>query len=258
MAGADFLFEMFDMIVFFLTWFWWAILLVWIGACKLMWKSWMIETWIFEKRGNNLIAVNDRAGKFKDPYTSLINYRLQKSKDAIPVPEYDHLLAKVTNHNTILERIVNFIRGNAGVLVLFRYGTKQYKPIKVKTKEGMKTEFISIKDKTGNFKYINTYRIMDPRDKLEPLDFEVVDWDNMNFMVQEQRASIERRKKRSEFWKQIAIPAIMIGAAVIFCIIMIKFAFDFAMNVKSTQVPQSTQKAEVPNIPVINQVMPGQ
>ena len=94
------------------------------------------------------------------------------------------------------------------------------------------------------------------------LDFEVVDWDNMNFITAEQRITMERRRKRSDFWKQIAIPAIIIGATVIFCIVMMKFGMDYSEslknpgNVQNTPVNSENHIAQPPDIPLISDVLP--
>jgi hypothetical protein len=241
---------------FILIWFWWAIILLYVGYCKVKWKNWPIEAVVIEKRGNNLIKSNDRAGRYKDPYTGMIKYRLLKAGDSILVPNYDHVLHNVANHTNFFERFVNLVRGNSGTIFLFRYGSKQYKPLKVGS--GGKIEYEEIKDKGGNPIIINRYIFTDPRRQLQALDFEVVDWDNMNQMVQEWQATHERRKKKSDFWKQIVIPAMILGVTAIVCIVMIKFGYDYAINMKSSPVQNTAQpKAEAPNIPVISDVIPG-
>jgi len=75
----------------------------------------------------------------------------------------------------------------------------------------------------------------------------------MNQMVQEWKATQERRKTRSEFWKAIVIPAIMIGAAVIISIVMIKLSADWNPPATNTPVNKPTEK---PNVPIISDVIP--
>ena len=256
MAAIDTLFSVIDIIIFILKWFWWAILAAWLFIMKILMRKWSVECVIIEKRGNNLIKTNDRAGKYVDPYTAITGYRLQKSKDTIPVVGYDWVLHNVYQPNSILERLVAFLRGNAGTLFLFRYGSKQYKPIKVKLNNQVKISYEPIKNDKGEEVYIQVYQPFDPRDKMGALDFEVVDWDNMNFMVQEQRASIIRRQKSSEWIKSIAVPLAIIGATVIFSIIMIKFAYDFSANLKSASTQQTQQPATPAKVPIIGDLMP--
>lgn len=255
MSGMEIVAEILSIGKFILVWFWWAIILLWLGYCKLRWKNWPIDVVIIEKRGNNLIKTNDRAGRYVDPYTKMIKYRLLKAGDSILVPNYDHVLHNVSNHTNLFERIINLIRGNVGTIFLFRYGSKQYKPLKISSNG--KKELEEIKDKDGNPIYINRYVFVDPRNQLQALDFQVVDWDNMNQMVQEWRSTNERRKKKTDFWKQIAIPAIIIGATAIVCIVMIKFGYDYAIEMKNTAVPQVKAPTDKPNIPIIGDIIPG-
>lgn len=255
-SGLESVMDIFQTIKFILVWFWWAILLVWVGFLKFKWKNWPIEAVIIEKRGENLIKTNDRCGRYKDPYTGMTGYKLMKSKDSVPVVDFNIVLHNNAIHTNMLERFVNLIRGNSGTIFLFRYGSKQYKPIRIN--QTGKVHLEEVKDKDGNPVMINMYKPLDPRNVLGVLDFEVVDWDNMNQMVQEWKATIERRQKSKEFWKQIVIPAIIIGATVIFSIVMIKFGYDFAMNLKGSSAPAPADKpAEKPNIPIINDVIPG-
>lgn len=239
---------------------WPFIILIWIFMLKLMWKKWPVEAIIIEKRGKNLIKTNDRAGRYYDNYTGINGYRLQKAKDTIPILNYDWVLVNDFKANTFFDKFVALLRGNIGTIFLFRYGSKQYKPIKIIDKASGKSKIINqeIKDKDGNPVYIKIYQQLDPRDKLSILDFEVVDWDNMNFMVQEQRAVIERTKKKSEWIKAIAIPLVMIAVAAVVSIVMIKFSYDYSIATHGTSPSQSQQTAQPPNIPIISDVIPGQ
>lgn len=256
MAGVDVLVEIFSIIKFILVWFWWLILLAVMFFMKTKWSKYPVDVVIIEKRGNNLIKTNDRAGKFQDPYTQIVGYKLQKSGDTIPILSYDWVLHNTTIYNTFLEKIVGFLRGNIGTIFLFRYGSKQYKPINISFNGNNKISYQPVKDVNGEDVVINIYHPFDPRDKLGLLDFEVVDWDNMNFMVQEQRASIERRTKRGDWIKTVAVPLAIIGATIVMCIIMIKYGYDFGVNLKGSAPPPQTTPS--PNIPIISDIVPGQ
>ena len=239
---------------------WPIILLFFLFLAKMLWKTWPVDVVIIEKRGSNLIKTNDRAGKFTDPYTGITGYKLQKSKDTIPVVNYDWVLHNVAKHTVLLERLINLIRGNTGTLFLFRYGSKQYKPIVVK--ENLKKQIVyqEIKDKKGNPVHVKIYQQFDPRNKLGALEFEVVDWDNMNFMVQEQRASMVRRVKRGEYMKQVLIPLGIVVMSALVCIIMFKFSYDWAVGMRisgGASTPSPTPDATTPDIPIISDLIPG-
>lgn len=257
MAVVDTFFQIFDIGKLILLYGWPFILLVFIIILKFKWKNWPIDAVIIEKRGDNLIKTNDRVGKYKDPYTHLIGYKLQKANDTLPVLNYDWLLVNVVVYNTIFDRLVHLIRGSVGTVFLFKYGTKQYKPVQVKVNGGVKWTWKEFRDEKNQPILMKIYEQFDPRNHFGALDFEVIDWDNMNFMVQEQRASIERRKKKSDFLKSILIPLGMAIVVGLVCIIMIKFSYDYAVAMKSSTAPQPEQPAERPNIPIINNVIPG-
>ncbi len=258
-SGVDVIFSVIDGIGFVVQWFWWVFVFAALLVMKIKWRNWQVEAIIIEKRGSNLIKTNDRAGKYHDPYTSVTGYRLQKSKDTIPVIDYDWVLHNNFKPTNILEWITNKLRGNIGTIFLYRYGTKQYKPINIKEKGKNKMVLRAIKDKEGNSVYVNVYKQLDPRDKLAPLDFEVVDWDNMNFMVQEQRASILRRQKSGEFIKALVVPLVFIGAAVIVSIVMIKLASDYALSIRGSPTPSTPpEQNPSPDIPFLGDLIPGQ
>ena len=256
MTVANTLYQLYSGFYFFMFWFWWLIILGWILLLKFLHKNWKVEAIIIEKRGDNLIKSNDRATRYTDVYTGVTGYRLQKAKDTIPIVNYDWVLHNVAVPTTLFDRIINFVRGNVGTIFLFRYGSRQYKPIKIKQGDQIKTIYKEIKDKKGNPVYVRIYKPFDPRDVLGVLDFEVIDWDNMNFMVQEQRASIERRKKKGDFWKGIVIPLMILAITALVCIVMIKFSFDYAASIRGSAKPANAP-AEAPNIPVISNIVPG-
>jgi len=258
MAAVDTIFAFIDTFLAIIFYGWPFILTILIVIMKLKWRAWPVEAIIIEKRGSNLIKTNDRAGRYVDPYTGDTGYKLQKTGDTVPVLNYDWVLHNISAPTTIFDRIVNLLRGNIGTIFLFKYGSRQYKPVSIKENGKSKIVYQEVKDDKGNSIWINVYQPFDPRDKMGALDFEVVDWDNMNFMVNEQRASIMRRQKKSEFLMKYVIPLAIIGASVIVCIIMMKFSYDASVNMPSPSAATVVQgPATVPNIPIISSVMPG-
>lgn len=225
---------------------------------KIRWRNWPLEAIIIERRGYNLVKTNDRIGKFTDPYTGLTGYMLQKAKETIPIVNFEWILHNVNKNTTLFDWIIDKLRGNSGTIFLFKYGTRQYKPIWIKTAAGRQMILKEIKDKNGSPILIYVYEQFDPRKHLGALDFEVIDWDNMNFMVQEQRASFERRQKKKEFWKQVALPLIALAVVTLLCIIMIKFSYDYAMAMKggSPTPAEPKQPTSGSNIPVISDMLP--
>jgi len=253
MAAVDLLFNWIQTFYLIIFWGWPFILLMIIIFFKIRWKSWPVEVIIIEKRGNNLIKTNDRAGKYIDPYSNLTGYRLQKSKENIPIVNYEWVMHNVCKYTTFLDRIVHLLRGDIGTLFLFKYGAKQYKPIWITQNSERKKILREIKDANGNPILIQVYEQFDPRRHLGALDFQVIDWDNMNFLTQEQRASFERRQKKKDFMKQVLIPIAGFVVSALVCIIMIKFSYDYAMSMKGS-IPPSP--ATTPNIPIVSDIIP--
>jgi len=161
----------------------------------------------------------------------------------------------------MFERFINLLRATSGTIFLFKYGSKQYKPIRIGEGVNAKIELVENKDNHGNQLFHYTYIPLDPRDKLRNIDFEVVDWDNMNFMTQEIRASIDRRKRQKDWMYTLGIPAIMIAGAALVALIMIKFGYDYGTDLAhSSQPAQNTQatQEDVSNaVPVIGSLIPG-
>lgn len=255
----ELIFQYIDYTLVFLKWSWPFVILIWMFVMKKVWSRFPIEAIIIEKRGENLIKTNERVGRYVDP-AGIIGYKLHKCGDTIPIANYDWVMHNVHIPGNLLERLVSILRGNIGTIFLFKYGSKQYKPIMVKIKEGTKKVFKEVLDANGEPIWINIYQPIDPRDKLGALDFEVIDWDNMNFMVQEQRATILRRQKSSEFWKSVLIPLGIIGLVAIVCIIAMKFSFDWATEMRgmgNTQANQAQEDntAQPTNIPIIGDMI---
>ena len=248
------IFSYLNTIGIFLLYSWPFFILVWLLILKAIWRNWPIDTVIIEKRGNNLIKTNDRAGKYFDAYSGITGYRLQKAKDTLPVINYDWVLHNVAINTTLFDRFINLIRGNVGTLFLFKYGAKQYKPVLIKQNGQKKFIYKLIKNTNNEPVLLRIYEQFDPRKHLGALDFEIIDWDNMNFMVQEQRASFERRQKKNEWLKQVLIPLVALAVAAIVCIIMIKFSYDYAIAMKGGTQNIDT-KAKSPDIPVVSDII---
>lgn len=259
MAGVDTAFQVIDTIWIVIKYGWWLAILLWIAVVKMRNKAYPIEAVIIEKRGNNHVKTNDRVGKYVDKYTGLIGYKFMKTKDTIPVVDFEWILHNNHQDLGVTDKIYNKLWGNAGTAFFYKYGSKQYKPVQVGEDSNSKIEWKEVTDDKGNPIKISIIQPIDPRDKLAGLNFEVVDWDNMNFMTQEQRASIERRKKSTEFWKQILLPAMIIGGAVVVVVIMMKFGYDFALEMKNSNLaptPETPTDTTNPNIPVISDLVP--
>lgn len=229
-----------------------TILVIW----KIKWKNYPVDVIILEKRGSNLIKTNDRAGKYKDNFAGIQGYRLMKCKDTMPIINFEWVLVNADKPTNFLEKLIKILRPTIGTMFFFRYGTKQYKPIKVMENEKEKVTYQEIRGKDGEPVMVYGYRQLDPRDKMALLDFEVMDWDNMNFMVQEQRASVERRKNKDNWIYTIGLPLGILAVTALICIVALKFSFDKSFAQSCT--PTTNSKAEVPNIPLINNVMPGE
>lgn len=213
---------------------WWIFILIGLYVMKKRWSRFPIEAVIVEKKGENLIKTNDRLGKRQDKLSEMTFSELQKAKDTIPILNYDSILHCAFKPTNIFERMINWLRPTIGTVFLYRYGTKQYKPIDISLNKDGKMKLKEIKDKKGEPLFQYEYEQFDPRWVLKVLDFEVVDWDNMNFMVQEQRATVLRRQKKREFWTKTLIPLVIIGACVVIGIFILKFSADAGANLKGS------------------------
>ena len=216
-----------DSLYSFIFYTWPFLLLAVLFILKRKWKAYPIDAVIIEKRGENLIKTNDRIGRSFDKLTNMTSYKLAKAKDTIPVLNYEWVLHNKAVNTNFLEKIINLLRGNEGTIFLFRYGSKQYKPINItENSKGIKQKLVPMKDEKGNDIFRYQYAQHDPRWVLGTLNFDVIDWDNMNFMVQEQRASMERRKRKSDRMLQYLIPITIIAASVVVSIFILKFSLD--------------------------------
>jgi len=233
--------NLWDSLYMFLFYTWPFLLLAILFILKKKWKAFPIDAVIIEKRGENLIKTNDRIGRTFDKLTNMTAYRFSKSRDTIPVLNYEWVLHNKAQNTNFLEKVINFIRGNEGTVFLFRYGSKQYKPINVTEVDGgKKPKLVPIKDNKGKTVFSYQYSQYDPRWVLGSLNFDVIDWDNMNFMVQEQRASMERRKRKTDRMLQYLIPITIIAASVVVSIFILKFSLDAGQSIQGKATSTNT------------------
>lgn len=243
---------------------WWLVPIISIFFYKSRLKKYPIEVTIYEKRGNDLIYTNDLAGRFSTP---LNEYRLKLSKDSIPIPEYDWVLQCMRKPNTLFEKFTNMLSGKIGHITLFKYGSKQYKPIRVKMSDGsFKQVFKPIRDKNGNEVFIKVYEVIDPRKSLSKLDFEVIDWDDANHLTQELRAIALRRSPVLKFlekyggWIAIMAGALMLIIGGYYYKEMIIDAGSKAATLQcklpTNEATTPNQPATTSNIPIIGGLLP--
>ncbi len=233
MSAAAYVLHIFDIVGTVLLWTWWIFLIGGLWIMKKKYEAHPVDAIIIEKRGENLIKTNDRAGRKLNKDTQVSFYHLKKSKDTIPVYNFEWMLHNSDKAMSIFEKIVNFLRPTIGTIFLFKYGSKQYKPINIKSNPEAALSLKEIKNKDGTSLFKYDYAQFDPRWVLGVLDFEVVDWDNMNFMVQEQRASMMRRAGGMDWLKTLAVPAMLIAGTVIVSLFILKFSAETGAQLKA-------------------------
>lgn len=250
-----------DLITQILNYVLWIIPLILVGALLIIVmrnKRFPLQMIILERRGENLVVTNDWGGRYKDKYSGLNGYTLLKAKDKVPVVNYDWIIHTNIQTRSFIGAMANKLMPLQGTVFLYRYGSKQYKPLKVSENKDAKKQYKEIVGNDGKPILIEMYQQFDPRGYLHGVNFEVMDWDDFNFMVQEFKASYERRKTQKQFWKEIVIPAMIIGGAVVVSIVMIKYASDFSAilskNVPSS-TPQNTTTTSGANIPVVSNLL---
>ena len=152
----------------------------------------------------------------------------------MPVYNFEWMLHNADVPTTIFDKFVSFLRPTIGTIFLLKYGSKQYKPINVKknskTENKLKLKELKNPDGTSTYKY--EYIQLDAGAAIDVLNFEVVDWDNMNFMVQEQRASIMRRAGGLDWMKTLAVPAMLIAGTVIISLFILKYSAEVGATLK--------------------------
>jgi hypothetical protein len=245
MAAAESILHIMSILWTVFKWSWWVFLIGGMFLMKKGYERYPIDCVILESRGKNIIKTNDRAGRKFDKETQVTNYQLKKSKDTMPVYNFEWMLHNADTHMSIFEKIVMFLRPTIGTVFLLKYGSKQYKPINITKGTSNKLELKEIKHTFGNSIFKYEYAQFDPRWPLQVLDFEVVDWDNMNFMVQEQRATMMRRAGGYDWLKQLVVPAMMIAGAVIIGLFILKFSADVGADLRGVG-PSNAQADTTP------------
>lgn len=232
---ASYIVQAFDIVWTIVLWTWWIFFIGGLFLMKKKYEAYPVDVVIIEKRGGNLVKTNERAGRKVDKETQTSYYQLKKCGETIPIFNFEWMLHNADKPMSIFEKIVNFLRPTIGTVFLLKYGSKQYKPLNVlsrdDTENKLKLKELKNVDGTSIFKY--DYAQFDPRWVLDVLDFEVVDWDNMNFMVQEQRASIMRRAGGYDWMKQLAVPAMLIAGTVIVALFILKFSAEAGATLKT-------------------------
>jgi len=235
MTAASYFVQAFDIISVIFLWTWWVFLIGGIYLLKKSYEKFPVDVIIIERRGDNLIKTNERAGRKVNKETQVSYYQLKKCKETMPVYNFEWMLHNADKPMSIFEKIVNFLRPTIGTVFMLKYGSKQYKPINInsnnETENILKLKELKNTDGTSIFKY--EYNQFDPRWVLGVLDFEVVDWDNMNFMVQEQRASMMRRAGGLDWMKTLAVPAMLIAGTVIVALFILKFSAEAGATLKA-------------------------
>jgi hypothetical protein len=240
-----------ELIWLIIKWGWWFFLVMFLVGLKIKYKKYPLEAEILEKRGKNLIRTNDLCGKIEDKSNDLVFYRLKMCNDTMPVFNYDWVIHTNKKYPSIFEKLLKFLRPCDGTVYLYKYGSKLYKPIVINQKTGEK-KMVPVKDAQGNVIYKYDYVQFDPRKQMNTLDFEVIDWDNVNFSYQEIRATLARRKNTAEWLKSIVIPALIIIGAVITAIFIMKFSMDVGKEFRSAQpAPSPSDNPEEPKPSVV-------
>lgn len=236
---------------------WWLVPIVVMFIYRKMLSKYPIGVTIYEKRGQDLIVTNDVAGRFDSPVNA---YRLKISKDSMPIPQYDWVLQNMYKPTNLFEKLSNFLAGKIGHITVFKYSSKQYKPIKVQMADGVRTVLKEIKDKNGNPIYIHIYEPINPKISMTKLNFEVIDWDDINHMTQELRAIALRRAPLLNFLEKYGgWIAFLLGVLIIiFAGYYYKeMMLDAGARYSSMIGPENTptnNTATVPNIPLIGDI----
>jgi len=223
----------------FLFYTWPFILLITLFILRKRWKRYPLEAVILEKRGENLLKTNDRVGKFEDKNADMTYYRFWKTKETMPVYNFDWVLHSRPVNTNFLEKLINLIRPTIGTIFLFKYGSRQYKPISVSQNPDKKVKLKEVKGENGETLYTYQYAQFDPRWVVGALDFDVIDWDNMNFMVQEQRASVMRRSRKGEKLLAFVIPITILIVTLLISIFILKFSADAGASLRGGGGTQS-------------------
>mgnify|MGYP001562235339 FL=1 len=127
-----------------------------------------------------------------------------------------------------------------------------------------------IKNVKGETVYINVYVPINPKQTMQMLDFEIIDWDDVNHMTQELRAIALRRSPLAKFLEKYAgIIAICLG---VFALIIAGYYYKDMMAdastkavglinannpnaIKQTNPNTNNNPATTPNIPLIGDLI---
>lgn len=237
---------------------WWLVPILLLFWYRKALGKYPIDVVIYEKRGNDVIKTNDVAGRFNEPVNC---YRLKGAKDSIPIPQYDWVLQCMYKPTNLFEKISNFFVGKIGSITLFKYSSKQYKPINVHVNGQLVPKLKEIKDKNGNSIYINIYESINVKHSLSKLDFEVIDWDDINHMTQELRAIATRRAPTLKFLEKyggwiafILGVLIIIFAGYYYKELLLDAGSKFetmTLSGAGQKVNNTNSPAQVPDIPLI-------
>lgn len=252
--------------IFFLYFSWWVIPIGFLIYGKIKWGRYPIEAIILETRGDNIIKTNDRIGKMHDKSSGHTTYLIQKMGDVIDVLPFETILHCVSKPTNFLEYIINKLRPTIGTVHLLKYGSKQYKPVKiVRDKETHVTGFETIKDKDGNDIVVNRVLPFDIRKHLGVIDFQIIDWDDVNTTMNEIENSRMRRIAKWDSWSKFLLPIAIIAMAVMLSIVIIYLTYDAQMTFcNAPQVvqlsgsgsasPNAINQSSILNAPIISQL----
>lgn len=239
--------------VFFLYFSWWVIPIGVLIFAKVKWSKFPISAIILEMRGDNIILTNDRIGKREDKGSGHTTYRIQKIGDVIDVLPFESILHTVFKPTNFLEYVINKLRPTVGTVHLLKYGSKQYKPVKIiRNKETHVTGFETIKDKNGQDILVERVLPFDVRKQLGVIDFQIIDWDDVNTTLNEIENSRIRRIAKWDTWAKFLLPLAIIAMTVMLAIVVIYLTYDAQLQFCSAP-PQPTP--ETASLPTANQTL---
>lgn len=214
--------------VFFYGVAWWLIPILFLYLYKRKLSKFPVDVIIYEKRGENLVVNFDVAGRFTEPVEC---YKLKNAKDTLPIPQYDWILQNLRKPTNLFEKVAMLLSGKMGAITLFKYGSKQYKPISAKISDG-KRIFKEVKDKHGNPIWVTVYEPINVKREMSRLDFEVIDWDDINHMTQEIRAIIQRRSPVKNLLERYGP---MIGLGLVAFVFIIALYYGYKLNTEAAE-----------------------
>lgn len=240
------------------------ILVVALFAYKKRLKLFPIAAIVIERRDNNLVIKTDRIGRVNE--AGIWKYKFRKSKETIPNPDYNQIVNGTYTPSNLFEKIAFMLDAPIGFAFFYKYGSQQYKPVRIRLKdaegnqtEQFKTVFKPTRDEYGNKVYVKQTVQISPFSKMVIPEFDIIDWDNMNFIVQEHENTDNRRKKKEDFMKKILIPAMIIGVAAVIFIVAMYFAsqlVQFGASQISGVAPVAGGNVTGAGVPILGGMMP--